>query len=214
MFEVGDEVVIGDTGGKQSYRKVLLRHGKIEHKRIYYTDPEFKDVDYYVRIDGFWNDRQEKGYWVCDEKMLQRFVRVEAQPQDGLYGAWYYKDITKKENKMNILEIYIQRKIEKIKKQEEKDIEKVKRHDLIFAEFCKFANNPKTQHCVNIDEYQFDESIVVEIMRLRDLYTEKRSEFYNFIDEVKAQLDMCETYDQKQAVLTQYKILKDGKINA
>lgn len=214
MFEVGDEVVIGDTGGKQSYRKVLFRHGKIEHKRIYYTDPEIKDVDYYVRIDGFWNDRQEKGYWVCDEKMLQRLVRVSV-PQNNLGAKCLCRDdINKKENKMNILEIYTQRKIEKIKKQEEKDIEKVKKHDLIFVEFCKFANNPKTQHCVNIDNYKFDESIVVEIMRLRDLYTEKRSEFYEFVDAVKAQLDMCETYDQKQAVLIRYKILKDGKINA
>lgn len=214
MFEVGDEVVIGDTGGKQSYGKVLFRHGKIEHKRVYHIDSEAKEVDYYVRIDGFWNDRQEKGYWVCDEKMLQGFVRVGV-PQNNLKAKVVFRDdIIKKENKMDILEIYMKRKIEKIKKQEERDIEKVKKHDLIFVEFCKFANNPKTQPCVNIDNYQFDESIVVEIMRLRDLYTDKRSEFYGFIDEVKAQLDMCETYDQKQAVLTQYKILKDGKINA
>ena len=214
MFKVGDEVVICDTGGKQSYGKVLFRNGKIEHKRIYQINSEVKEVDYYVCIDGFWNDRQEHGYWVCDEKMLQPIVRISEHQNTLKAHLLCCDDIDKKENKMNILEIYTQRKIEKIKKQEEKDIEKVKKHDLIFVEFCKFANNPKTQHCVNIDNYKFDESIVVEIMRLRDLYTEKRSEFYEFVDEVKAQLDMCETYDQKQAVLIRYKILKDGKINA
>ena len=159
MFEVGDEVVICDTGGKQSYRKVLLRHGKIEDKRIYCINPEVKDVDYYVRIDGFWNDHQEKGYWVCDEKMLQRFVRVSV-PQNTLKAKVVFRDdIIKKENKMDILEVYQRKQQLKLDKQEEEAIANIKKLDVDFVKLCTFANDPKSQHCVDIDAYQFTENI-------------------------------------------------------
>lgn len=131
--------------------------------------------------------------------------------------------IIKGENKTmnNILDIYEDRKREKINKHYEQLMELTKLADERYAIFKDCSDKLDklykedgiiTNHLV---EPRLAETTLKRLEQLAKFREEEHCKLQNLLREVHAQLSMCETYEQKQNVLNTYKILKaNGKINA
>lgn len=117
--------------------------------------------------------------------------------------------IDKKENEMNkILEIYEKRVISKAWKDAEKRAEKIKEKDNDYAAFKKL-NNSKIQFTGN-----FSKEIEVELDKNRDIATVTVAKAQQTVMEVEAQLEICETYEQKINILKLYNVLnEEGKLS-
>jgi hypothetical protein len=139
------------------------------------------------------------------------------------YNITEIDDIIKGDNNTmnNILDIYGDRKREKINKHYEQLMELTKLADERYAIFKDCSDKLDklykedglvTNHLV---EPRLAETTLKHLEQLAKFREEEYCKLENLMREVYAQLSMCETYEQKQNVLNTYKILKaNGKINA
>ena len=141
----------------------------------------------------------------------------------GLNNNPHNKDyIIKGENKTmnNILDIYADRKREKINKHYERLMELTKLADERYAIFKDCSDKLDklykedgmiTNHLV---EPKLSETTKKRLEKWAELREEEYCKLENLMREVHAQLSMCETYEQKQDILRTYKIIKEnGKVN-
>lgn len=210
--------------------------------KIHKYDEITYEITYYVSIPNKKNMNQNDGWWCCDEDMLAPYrpeimyknsITVvddpiytnNKQPDSDLTDAisLVFERFNNKgeENKMEILEIYRERKLEKLKTLRDKKAETIKKCDKGYAFLTQLSQdlvkyNKNVSDCVSISEkaYIFNETIQKLLDDNATEYIHKVDKLNKLADEVQAQLDMCETYDQKQDILERYEILKDGKINA
>ena len=237
MFKIGDKVRILDAENRPSYKQILTKIGTIQSVVTYHDAHVNKIITkYYVEIPEFDNEYQDNGWWVFLHKSSLRLLSDEVTCDDGMDAYEYaiqYLDlakvpynrdyIIKGENKTmnNILDIYGDRKREKINKYYEQLMELTKLADERYAIFKDCSNKLDklykedgiiTNHLV---ETQLAENTKKHLEQLAKFREEEYCKLENLMREVHAQLSMCETYEQKQNVLNTYKILKaNGKINA
>lgn len=237
MFKIGDEVRILDAEHRDYYKQILTKKGKIAQITNYkHFADDVERTKYYVEIPEFQNEFQSDGLWVFHNEMSIALTSHEVTCDDqrdeyeyvmqylNLTKASYNRDyIIKGENKTmnNILDIYRDRKREKINKHYERLMELTKLTDERYAIFKDCSDKLDklykedgiiTNHLV---EPQLAETTKKRLERWAELREEEYCKLDNLIREVHAQLSMCETYEQKQNVLNTYKILKaNGKINA
>lgn len=237
MFKIGDKVKILDAENRYYYKQMLNKIGTIQSVVTYHDAHVNKTITkYYVEIPEFDNEYQDNGWWVFLHKSSLRLIHDEVTCDDqmdayeyaiqhlDLAKVPYNRDyIIKGENKTmnNILDIYVDRKREKINKHYEQLIELTKLADERYAIFKDCANKLDalykedgviTDHLV---EPQLSEKTKKHLAKLVELRGEECRKLENLMREVYAQLSMCETYEQKQNVLNTYKILKaNGKVNA
>ena len=230
-FKKGDVVVIDHAENRSAYVRMLGKVGTIvdaEYTR--YIDDE--RITYRVRVDDSPNEHQENGLWVFhNEKSLKLYNPQCDDQMDAcnysVLGTRYYMteidDIIKGDNNnmMNeILDIYGDRKREKINKHYEQLMEQTKLADERYVIFKDCSNKLDklykedriiTNHLV---EPQLAENTKKHLEELAELREEEYWKLNNKIKEVDAQLSMCETYDQKQEILRIYNIInKNGKVN-
>lgn len=128
------------------------------------------------------------------------------------------------EFKMEILDIYRNRKLEKISSDHIKKQEEIRKND-IFAKLASEYNSQVKALFKNEfnEEYTLgDISPKVESFETKEKLEKAYIEFINekekleeIIQEVKAQLEIAENYETKIKILKNYNILnKEGKINA
>lgn len=121
------------------------------------------------------------------------------------------------ENRMKLLEIYRDRKMDKLFKDADAAQSKAWEKDSTYKTLKDLSEKTKTK-----DGYLFTfrltsipDSVREEINKIRKDKEEKEVQLNRLMDEVNAQLAECETYEQKINVLKTYEILDEkGKVNA
>lgn len=235
MFKIGDEVRILGTENRGRYEQILTKKGKIVYISSY-IDPyrHIENTNYYVEIPEYANEHQIKGWWVFKNANSLRPISDEVTYGDQMdaynysmlgmrYDMTEIDDIIKGDNNnmMNeILEIYGDRKREKINKHYEQLMEQTKLADERYVIFKDCSNKLDklykedgiiTNHLVEPRLAEKTKKHLEELAKLRE---EEYCKLDNKIKEVNAQLSVCETYDQKQEILRRYNIInKNGKVN-
>lgn len=229
-FKKGDVVVINNAEKRSAYVRMLGKVGTIvdaEYKR--YIDDE--RITYRVRVDDSPNEYQENGLWVFHKEKSLKLYNPQCDDQMDAYtysmlGMRYdmteIDDIIKGDNKTmnNILDIYGDRKREKINKHYEQLMEQTKLADERYVIFKDCSNKLDKLYKEDgiitnyLVEPRLAEKTKKHLEELAELREEEYCKLNNKIKEVDAQLSMCETYDQKQEILRRYNIInKNGKVN-
>ena len=230
-FKKGDKVRVLDSEKRPRYEQITNKIGKIVYISSY-IDPyrHIENTNYYVEIPEYANEYQSKGWWVFKNANSLRLMSDEVTYDDqmdeynySMLGIRYHiDDIIKGDNKTmnNILDIYGDRKREKINKHYEQLMEQTKLADERYVIFKDCSNKLDklykedgiiTNHLV---EPRLAEKTKKHLEELAELREEEYCKLDNKIKEVVAQLSMCETYDQKQEILRRYNIInKNGKVN-
>ena len=230
-FKKGDKVRVLDSEKRPRYEQITNKIGKIVYISSY-IDPyrHIENTSYYVEIPEYANEHQIKGWWVFKNANSLRLMSDEVTYDDqmdeynySMLGIRYHiDDIIKGDNKTmnNILDIYGDRKREKINKHYEQLMEQTKLADERYVIFKDCSNKLDklykedgiiTNHLV---EPRLAEKTKKHLEELAELREEEYCKLDNKIKEVVAQLSMCETYDQKQEILRRYNIInKNGKVN-
>lgn len=128
----------------------------------------------------------------------------------------------KGENEMNrIVELYEERNRDKIYTEYEKKCAKIKLADENYKVYkeCLDKLTPiyeKTKQTFrDITEPYLSEETAKKLDELELKKEADLTKLENELDEIKAQISMCETYEQKQSVLKLYKVIdENGKLNA
>ena len=226
-FKKGDVVVIDHAENRSAYVRMLGKVGTIvdaEYTR--YIDNE--RITYRVRVDDSPNEHQENGLWVFHKEKSLKLYNPQCDDQLDAYTysmfetRYHIDDIIKGDNKTmnNILDIYGDRKIEKINKHYEQLMEQTKLADERYVIFKDCSNKLDklykedgiiTKYLV---EPRLTEKTKKHLEELAELREEELRKFYSKKAEVNAQLSMCETYEQKQEILRRYNIINEnGKVN-
>lgn len=229
-FKEGDVVKIRDTEGRPYYKTVINKVGTIVNVN-YEQLIDDERITYRVRIDHEVNEHQTKGLWVFhEEKSLELY---NTQNDDQMDAYKYYiahtrfsvkeiDDIIKGDNMNNILEIYESRKANKLFEETKAQIEKVKMADPTYKAWKSAVDTINKIYAKDIDRYgeicprepKLSENSEAKMTELNSSYSNKRRAIDKEIEEIKAQLSICETYEQKQNVLKLYNVINaDGKIN-
>ena len=230
-FKKGDKVRVLDSEKRPRYEQITNKIGKIVYISSY-IDPyrHIENTNYYVEIPEYANEYQSKGWWVFKNANSLRLMSDEVTYDDqmdeynySMLGIRYHiDDIIKGDNKTmnNILDIYGDRKREKINKHYEQLMEQTKLADERYVIFKDCSNKLDklykedgiiTNHLV---EPRLAEKTKKHLEELAELREEEYCKLDNKIKEVNAQFSMCETYEQKQEILRRYNIInKNGKVN-
>jgi hypothetical protein len=227
-FKKGDEVVINKIGdNRRGYDNLYGRIGTIQFVKIYdgHATPE---ITYHVKVDGRKNPNQCDGWFVYDEEDLVGVARC-----DGIDTLEYYIKGTfgtdlcvpktsinycKKENKeMELLEIYFEEKQKQLEIKRDAKCDKIKLKDPIIRDLEALAKKYKDVKGLSIFanyEYQFSKEIYAELDKCEKDYKRQKGELIGLKKEIVAQLELCETYEQKQAILKAYGVVDEqGKLN-
>lgn len=237
-MEIGDKVRILDGERKCRYEQILNKIGKIVRISTY-NDPytHICNTNYYVEIPEFPNEHQAKGWWVFKNATSLGLISDEVTYDDqmdayvyaiqhlDLANAPYNRDYIIKGEKQNmmsgILEIYKERRREKINKKYDDMENAIKQCDPRYKVWRECTNTL-------LKLYEEDKILANAFapINLSDETRKKLNAIYNTreeelkdlsdkLNEVQAQLSMCETYEQKQDILRIYKIIKEnGRVNA
>lgn len=232
-FKKGDVVTIHDTEYRPSYGQVVGKIGTI-------VDAEYAQlldderITYRVRVDNYKNEYQEQGLWVFHDESSLELYNPQCDDQMDTYCYSMFRtryniteidDIIKGDNKtmMNgILEIYEEKQLRKIHKKYDDLEQLIKQTDeryKVWLECTTTLNKLYAEDKIVSFAHANIELSEDTKKKLRTIVYDKREEelrkFYSKKAEVTAQLNMCETYDQKQEILRRYNIInKNGKINA
>ena len=228
-MKVGDKVRILDGERRLRYEQILNKIGKIVRISTY-TDPHthINNTNYYVEIPEFANEYQAKGWWTFKNATSLRLIsdEVTCDSMDAyeycIRTRWTIDDITtnKGDNYMTILEIYKERKRDKINKKYDDMENAIKQCDprykvwrectntllKLYEEDKILANAFAPINLSDDTRKKLNDNDKLRTQELRDLSDK--------LNEVQAQLSMCETYEQKQDILRIYKIIKEnGRVN-
>lgn len=126
-----------------------------------------------------------------------------------------------KNNMNNILEIYEEKQLRKINKKYEDLEQSIKLSDERYKTWLEctttLTNLYKEDKRVTTEDFapiQLSKDTLDNLHILYDTREEELRKFHFKMAEVNAQLNMCETYDQKQEILRRYNIInKNGKVN-
>lgn len=114
-----------------------------------------------------------------------------------------------------VLEIYMNRKEEKFMKDKIDKIESIKMKDETYKEITEFRNKHKDFINFMDCNFIFSKEIQKEIKEVDEKYDKNLKKLDIEIAEIRARLNMCENYEQKEEVLIIYGVIdKDtGKIS-
>lgn len=235
MFKIGDEVRILDTENRDCYKQILTKKGKIAQITNYkHFADDIERTKYYVEIPEYQNEYQSDGLWVFHNEMSIALTSNEVTCDDQLdayeYATQYidFAEIVnrnkqyKGDNYMTILEIYAERRREKINKKYDDMENAIKQCDPRYkvwkgcvdtlSELYKEDQVLTTEHFAPI---KLSEETLKNLNANYNTRLKELNDLSDKLNEVQAQLSMCETYEEKQNVLNTYKILKaNGKVNA
>ena len=133
---------------------------------------------------------------------------------------------TEEENNMkdNILNLWKTQEIQKIKSQFDKQKKTIMEKDELYKITAEYIDKAKQiiededfnydlRHMTECIESHLDRDVQKEIEILNDKFSSMTKDVNKLVEEVKAQLEMAETYDQKINILKAYDILDfNGKI--
>ena len=221
-FKVGDEVRITKIADKRSCYKGLCNHtGVVKYIREYRDE-----TTYYLQLSDRVNPAQEQGWFVYDEEDLEHkcYLRID-EPRTIVTGTTYnvgdfetfINKIEEEKKEMELLDIYFNEKIKQLEIEHDKKYDKIKTKDPIVKEVYALAKKYKDVKGLSIFpnyEYRFSKEILEEMNKCDNDYRIQREKLSSIEHEIKAQLDICETYEQKMNVLKAYGVIDEqGKLN-
>ena len=225
-LSVGDKVFI-DTS---KYPEIQGRIGVLNK-----IDNYKGKITYRVDIYGCSNNKSTDGLYLFDRSQI---IKVEtkagkeatltlcddrgydAEEFDALYNAKFdnmEERFEEGDNKMKLLEIYRDRKIDKLFKDMDTAQDKAWEKNSTYKALKDLAEKTKTKdgYLFNFNFIFMPDSVREEIDKIHKDKEEKEIQLNRLINEVEAQLAECETYEQKINVLKAYEILDEkGKVNA
>ncbi len=127
----------------------------------------------------------------------------------------------KENKKMNIklLDIYYEKESKKLHEKYENKAEKLRMQDLRYSTLKSIQAVVKTnslEEAVSVypNSIKLNDYIEQEIRKVYNELNKKEIELDILCNEINAQLEMCETYEQKQEILKRYKVINEkGTIN-
>lgn len=222
-FKKGDKVVVLETEGRPLYRLLIGKVGTIvdaEYVRL--VDDE--RTTYRVRIDGVKNDYD--GLWVFHEEKSLRHYEIDM----GMFVVSTKFNITEMDDMIkgdnDMINLYEERKLNEITKKFQNEFEKIKNSDERYVKwktsvdtlkelFEKDDNMDAFAQVCRLSAIKISNEVNEKLKVFESKYHKAREELCKLVEEVKTQLKMCETYEQKQNVLKLYEIIdKEGKLNA
>lgn len=236
-FKVGDFVKIVKIGKRQTYQQVLNSVGKIAYIKHYAVNTPYEEHTYYVAVDGVRNQNQEQGWWCFNEMdllyiggyhnclIVDDVVEPKQTHCDSLDAAEYccqmIKNRFKEKKNMELLEIYKEKLMNTLESKMRAKRERIKMKESDYKDLInlekelKQLGNERINACVvfEFDNFEFTPQTKRAINELsREICVEK-TKINELILEIEAQLDMCDTYEQKQNILKAYKVIDDqGKL--
>lgn len=223
-FEKGDRVVIINNGGKSSYSQIV-NHWGIVQRINEFLDNGRMCKNYYISVPYKKNPNKiDTGEWLCTQSMVDIY-RPEVCYENSSHLELFEKQDTvlKGDFKMELLDIYMDRKLMKLEKDFCEKEENIKKQDKDYAFLKDLITNLMTiysknvQNCVTImtGDFKFSDEILLLLDSEHDKYLLEKRKLEDLVEEVMAQLKLCETYSQKENILKRYNVLtEDGKINA
>ena len=211
-FSIGDDVrVVKPVDKRASYVGLYNRVGCVKKITTYKENNTI-----YVEFLNAYNASQEHGWFVYDESDLEK--------DNGLITTRWTTDdfepyikIKEEKKEMELLDLYFIRKRDELEVKYHEKREKIKRKDVMYTEVMdlrkKYAHiaefNIYVTNC-----YKFSTEIETEIIKNDREFDKKLDELYCQQREIEAQLDICETYEQKMNVLKIYNVVDEkGKLN-
>lgn len=238
MFKIGDEVRILDTEKRDCYKKVLNKKGKIVQITKYKNFEDDKErTKYYVDTPDYLNDYQSDGWWVFHNENSIALTSNEVTCDDQMDAYEYaiqHLDLAKvpynrdyiikgeKQNMMNgILSIYEEKQSRKINKKYDELEQSIKLTDERYKTWLDctttLTNLYKEDNVFTSEQFAPIQLSKDTLAKLHTLYDTREEDLCKLCEkrrEVQSQLDMCDTYDQKQEILRRYNIInKNGKVN-
>lgn len=217
-LSIGDRVFI-DTS---KYPEIEGRIGMV--KKI---DNYKGRITYRVDISDCNNSKSADGLYLFNETQIAR-LETKADKEAMLtacddvvtkpgYNTPGFKELYDKENIMKLLEIYRDRKMDKLFEDADKAQDKAWEKNSTYKTLKDLSEKTKTKDGY-LFTFNFDimpDSVREEINKIQKDKEEKEVQLNRLINEVNAQLQECETYEQKINILKAYEILDEkGKVNA
>lgn len=212
----------------------------IDDERITYR-VRIDNLDNKYQTDGLWVFHEEKSLELCTAKMYEPTPYQLYKPNNVAIDTMsdYIDDYIaqvvlnkpteetktfniKGENEMNkIVELYEERNRGKIYTEYNKKYAKIKLADENYKVYKECLDKlipiyEKTKQSFHdITEPYLSEETAKKLDELALKKEADLTKLENELDEIKAQISMCETYEQKQSVLKLYKVIdENGKLNA
>ena len=224
-FKVGDIVAVCCHRAVTGYEHTSGKIGHIVNIKSYTKcDKTYDRI--YVDLSPLHNPAQEQGLFIFKKEELM-LLKEEEPPTHAEhdFGVWTCKfstdcvpniKIKEEKKEMELLEIYNENQERKLRLQFNKKVENVKKQDETYKELFKIANKFSNVKGIDIciDGYVFDKEIETKLEKLHKQYNEDRRRLMVLHDEINAQIQICETYEQKQAILKAYGVIDEqGKLN-
>lgn len=211
-FSIGEDVrVVKPVDKRASYAGLYNRVGCVRKITTYKENNTI-----YVEFLNAYNASQDHGWFVYDESDLEK--------DNGLIATRWTTDdfepyikIKEEKKEMDLLNIYFNEKIKQLEIEHGKKCDKIKTKDPIIKELYALAKKYKDIKGLSIfpnHEYRFSQEILEEMNKCDNDYRIQREKLSSLEYEIKAQLDICETYEQKMNVLKIYNVVDEkGKLN-
>ncbi len=205
-FNVGDEVIILDNRVTDGYQNLKGERGIIQ--KIIYNEKYDKKVKYRVAISGHINKYTLDGHYLFYAHEIGNLEPLKIR----------FKKEEKK--KMEILKIYVEKQKRKLRNKFDKKMADLYKQDPVYRELCEMNKRivqlNKIHHTnvlLDLSDYIFPQDYKTQQFEIEAENDRNFDTLCDLVQEVEAQLDMCETYEQKQQILKAYKIIdENGKI--
>jgi hypothetical protein len=221
-FKVGDVVAVCCHRAVTGYEHTNDKIGTIVNIKSYTKcDKTYERI--YVDLSPLHNPAQEQGLFIFKKEELM-LLKAE-EPPIWRCGVTTFSEeelkpyikIKEEKKEMELLNIYFNEKIKQLEIEQDKKRDKIKTKDPIIKEVYALAKKYKDVKGLSIFpnyEYQFSQEILEEMNKCDREYRVQREKLSSLEYEIKAQLDICETYEQKMNVLKAYGVVDEqGKLN-
>ena len=189
----------------------------------------FRIYDYVRKttVKLFTGELDEIAYRICENHMFSCTQNIQDYKDKNLTIVFVDDIIDRKEmkiegdKKMNIklLDIYYEKESKKLHEKYENKAEKLRMQDLRYSTLKSIEAVVKTnglEEAVSVypNSIKLNDYIEQEVRKVYNELGKKETELNMLCGEINAQLEMCETYEQKQEILKRYKVINEkGTIN-
>ena len=221
-FKVGDVVAVCCHRAVTGYEHTNGKIGHIVNIKSYTKcDKTYDRI--YVDLSPLHNPAQDQGLFIFKKEELMLFKAEEPPFWSCINATFSEEELTpyikteKEKKEMELLDIYFNEKQKEIsEKYNEKGI-KIKCKDPVYKELTDIAKKYKGVRgviCYAGCDFEYNDEIRKALVKNDRDCDVQLDAMYDLKKEIVAQLDICETYEQKMSVLKAYGVINEqGKLN-
>lgn len=201
---------------KKTNKKCQEYQDTIGHVGRVFNITEFNQIIFYrVRFYNFTNPNTEDGCFIYDKNEVEFASIGDYLGEIPSCLVDKFKNRLGENKNMKLLDIYFERKREALAKEFETKKRKLFNSDPLVKALNKLQQETKIgkQERFQIPYVLNTEEIDKKFDKLDKERNFKSDKLNTLKDEIEAQLEVCETYEQKQAILKAYKVIDEsGKL--